>query len=127
MKTILIFDNRNKNKTKMKNQNQNPETTNLIGMYVNRVLFSDVDPIGKIVELKGKYKAILKVVVASENKTKMDFVSGGFSAVCLNNYSQEYDFFETEEFIEISLSETNMKKKFLRIHNAPRKHYDYNF
>ena len=111
----------------MKNQNQNQDKANLIGKYVNRVLYSDVDPVGKIVEIKGKYKAILRVVIASENKIKMDFVVGGFSAHCLNNNHQEYDFFETDELIEISLSDTNMKNSFFRIGEKPRKYYDYNF
>ena len=53
-------------------------TADLIGKYVNRCLWSDVDPIGKIVGIKGKYIALIQPVVASENKTKMEFIAGGF-------------------------------------------------
>ena len=33
----------------------------------------------------------------SKNKTKMQFLPGGFSAHCLNLYVQEYDYFSNEE------------------------------
>ena len=108
----------------MKTQNNTPE---LIGKYINKVLWSDVEPIGKIVALKGKYKVIVQKVEATENKTKMEFERGGFSFHCPNNHQQRYDFFETDEFIELSISESNMKKSFLRIGDSPRKFYDYNF
>ena len=111
----------------MKNTKENQNNTELIGKYLNRVLWSDVDPIGKIIGVKGKHKVIVQRVEAGENKVKMDFVKGGFSAVCLNNYSQEYDFFETDEIFEVSISKTNMEKRFIRINDKPRKHYDYNF
>jgi hypothetical protein len=99
----------------------------LIGKYINRVLWSDVDPVGKVIAIKGKTKVIIQPVKCGENKTKMEFVAGGFSAHCLNQWSQEYDFFEQGETFEVSLSKTSLKKRFWSIDERPRKFYDYNF
>jgi hypothetical protein len=99
----------------------------LIGQYLNRVLWSDVDPIGKIVGFRGKFIALVQRVEAGENLTKMEFYAGGFSAHCPNNWSQRYEYRETEEVFEVSLSKSSMKKNFIQIGPNPRKHYDYNF
>ena len=99
----------------------------LIGKYINRVLWSDVDPVGKIIAIKGKTKVIIQPVDAGENKVKMEFVAGGFSAHCLNQSAQEYDFFEKGETFEVSLSNSSLKERFWRINEHPRKWYDYNF
>jgi len=102
-------------------------TSDLIGKYINRVLFSDVDPVGKIVGIKGKTKVLIQPVEASENKTKMNFEPGGFSVVCTNQYKQSYDFTEVGEVFEVSLSNSSMKKRFWKLSETPRKFYDYNF
>ncbi len=126
-----MFELRNKQKLKNKtNKMENQTIKNreeLIGKYLNRVLYSDVDPIGKIVGLKGKFIAIVQRVEAGDNLTKMEFIAGGFSAHCPNNYSQKYNFVETDEIFEVSLSNSNMKNRFISIDEKPRKHYDYNF
>jgi hypothetical protein len=102
-------------------------TNELIGKYINRVLYSDVDPVGKIVGIKGKTKVLIQPISASENKTKMDFIPGGFSAHCTNMYDQSYEFYEDGEVFEATLSKTAMKKRFWSISQNPRKFYDYNF
>ena len=99
----------------------------LIGKYINRYLWSDVNPVGKIVGVKGKTKVVIQPVVAGTNKAKMEFIPGGFSAHCTNMYDQSYDFIERGEVFEISLSNFSMKKNFLGISGHPSKHYDYNF
>jgi len=99
----------------------------LIGKYINRVLYSDVDPVGKIIAIKGKTKVIIQPVKAGENKVKMEFIAGGFSAHCVNQGYQEYDFFETGEPFMVSLSKTSLKNRFWSINERPRKYYDYNF
>jgi hypothetical protein len=99
----------------------------IIGKYINRVLWSDVDPVGKIIAIKGKTKVIIQPVDAGENKVKMEFVAGGFSAHCLNQGSQQYDFYEKGEPFEVPLSKTSLKNRFWRIDEMPRKYYDYNF
>ena len=102
-------------------------TQELIGKYINQYLWSDVNPIGKIVGVKGKTKVLVQPVVAGPNKTKMEYIPGGFFAHCTNMYDQKYDFFEQGQVFELSLSNSSMKRKFLGISDHPSKHYDYNF
>ena len=103
----------------------NINTAELVGKYLNRYGWSDIDPIGKIVGTKGKTKVMVQKVVASQNKVKMEFEIGGFSAVCLNQYEQDYDYELTNEIIEVRISKTFLKS--VRIEDNPRKYYDYNF
>jgi hypothetical protein len=103
-------------------QNHNAE---LIGKFLNHYGYSDVNPIGKIIAVKGKTTIIVQQVVASNNKTKMQYIVGGFSAVCTNQSEQEYDFFETEKTMEFRLSKSFLKQ--YGIDNKPKKFYDFNF
>lgn len=105
--------------------NQTAVTPELIGKYLNRYGWSDVNPIGKIIGLVGKSSVLVQRVEAGENKTKMDFVSGGFAGVCINQGSQCYDFSETEETFKVRISKSLLKN--IRIQDAPVKYYDYNF
>jgi hypothetical protein len=102
-------------------------TEELIGKYINQYLWSDVNPVGKIVGVKGKTKVIIQPVVASENLTKMEFIPGGFSAHCTNMYDQKYEFREEGEVFELSLSNSSMKRTHLGIADHPSRFYDYNF
>lgn len=102
-------------------------TEELIGKYINQYLWSDVNPVGKIVAIKGKTKVIVQPVVASENLTKMEFIPGGFSAHCTNMYQQRYEFSEEGKVFETPLSNFRMKAMHWGIAEGPRKHYDYNF
>ncbi len=97
----------------------------MVGKFVNRYLYTDIQPVGQIVAIKGKGTLVIRKVVASSNKTKMDYVVGGFSAICTNQGEQEYDFEILDETIEMRYS-----KQFLKqygIDSKPRKYYDYNF
>ena len=100
-------------------------TEDMIGKYINEVLYSDVNPIGKIVGIKSKTILYVQPVVAIENKTKMDFVPGGFSFHCTNNRSQEWIFEEQGDIIEVKM--TLGRYDWKRISDSPRKFYDYNF
>ena len=102
-------------------------TEELVGKYINRVLWSDVYPVGKIVAIKGKTKVVIQPVKASENLTKMEFVVGGFAGHCVNQWDQRYEFVEEGATFEVSLSNSSMKRSFLQIADQPRKYYDYNF
>jgi hypothetical protein len=106
-------------------ENKANNLSQYIGSFVNRYLYTDIQPVGQIVAIKGKTTLIIKRVETGENKTKMEFIPGGFSAICLNQYEQDYDFKITEEVLEIRYS-----KQFLKqygIDSEPRKYYDYNF
>lgn len=102
-------------------------TEELIGKYINQVLWSDINPVGKIVGVKGKTKVLIQPVKAGKNKTKMEYIEGGFAGHCVNMYDQEYDYTEQGEVFEATLSRTGMKKKFWKIHDCPQRFYDYNF
>jgi hypothetical protein len=100
-------------------------TTELIGKYINRYGYTDINPIGKIVGIKSKTILLVQRIEASENKNKMNFEVGGFSAICTNNWNQEYDFTELSEVIEVRISKSFLRGA--RIDETPVKHYDYNF
>jgi len=99
----------------------------LVGKYINRCLWTDAYPVGKIVDIKGKDTVFIQPVVAGENKTKMDFIPGGFGAHCTNNREQSYDFEEAGEVFKERLTFSKLEKYSWYIHDAPSKHYDYNF
>jgi len=102
-------------------------TPSLIGKYINQVLWSDVNPVGKIVGIKGKTKVLIQPVEAGPNKSKMEWISGGFAGHCVNQYEQEYDFVEVGEVFEASISNSSLRSRYWRIGDSPRKFYDYNF
>jgi len=103
-------------------------TPDLIGKYINEHLWSDVNPVGVIVAVIGKTKLVCNRVVATENKTKMEFVVGGFSAHCTNQYQQEWEFENHDDDVfVVNYSRTNFKRMFYGISDKPRKFYDYNF
>lgn len=97
----------------------------LIGKYINRRGWSDIDPVGRIIGLKGKSTMIVKTVVATQNKTKMEYIPGGFSVHCTNNSEQKWEFEERDETSEIRYSKSLFKNHGLS--DVPRKYYDYNF
>ena len=99
----------------------------LIGKYINRCLYTDAYPVGKIVGIKGKTKVLIQPVKASKNKTKMMISAGGFAGHCINNRNQEYDFYEQGEVYEERLSNTKLKNYSWRVQDAPSKFHDYNF
>jgi hypothetical protein len=104
-------------------------STDLIGKYINQYLWSDVNPVGKIIAIKGKTKVLIQRVEAGENKRMKDmtFVQGGFVGTYIDQYKQDYDFQEQGEPYWATLSKTGMKRRFWSIADAPCKFYDYNF
>ena len=99
----------------------------LEGRFINFRGYSDVSPVGKIISTRGKNFVTIQPIKAGENKTKMDFVIGGFSAICTNQYQQSYDFTELGEPYEIRLSKSMLANRYYHIESEPRNFYDYNF
>lgn len=99
--------------------------TELIGKFINRYGYTDINPVGKIIGLVGKCSVLVKRVEATEQTTKMEFLPGGFSAICVNQYSQNWTMQETEETFTVRLSKQYLKT--CRIDDKPVKFYDYNF
>ena len=102
-------------------------TPELIGKYINQVLWSDVNPVGRIIAVKSKTKVVIQPVKAGQNKTKMEYIPGGFAGHCYNQHDQEYDFAEQGEVFEASLSNSSMRGNRWSIDERPRKFYDFNF
>jgi hypothetical protein len=111
----------------MKTKGKFKVSEELIGKYINRSLWSDVNPVGKIIAIKSKTKVIIQPVEAGENLVKMEYIPGGFAGHCVNQREQKYEFSEFGEPFEASLSNTSMRQQFWYISEAPRKYYDYNF
>lgn len=107
----------------MKNSNLNNQE--LIGKFVNRYLYSDIQPVGKIIGTKGKTIILVSEIEATKQTEKLNYIVGGFIAHCSNQNEQKWEFQETGRTIEMKVS-----KQFLRqygIDSNPKKFYDYNF
>jgi hypothetical protein len=106
-------------------------TPDMVGKYINQVLWSDVNPVGKITGIKGKNTLICIRVTASGNLTpmsEMDFEAGGFVGTYYNQRAQRYEFIEhPQDVFELRYSSSMKKKRFLHINDYPSKFYDYNF
>ena len=97
----------------------------LVGKFINHKGWSDVNPVGKIIGVRGKTILIIKKVVETKQTEELRFISGGFAGMCVNQYEQKWEFEEVDKIFELRLS-----KEFTRQHmieDAPRKFYDYNF
>lgn len=112
------------NKSK-KSVEVNPD---MIGKYVNRHLYSDIIPSGKIIGISGKHTLILaKVHHELDPNWKPETVIGGFSGITLNNHSQSYTYTVDEsDTFKIRWSQKAIKSG-IRIEDSPIYFYDYNF
>jgi hypothetical protein len=99
----------------------------LIGKYINQRTGTDVNPVGKIVGIKGKSTLIIQPIVASNNLIKMNFIEGGFVAHCDNQNEQRYEFTEQGDVFEFRISNASLKNRHWSINSSPFKFYDYNF
>lgn len=104
------------------------DNQSLMGMWVSQVLWTDVRCIGKIVGTYGKTGIIVEPWRAVENKTKMEWISGGFAGHCVNNLDQEWTFekLEGEENERFRLGKGFNKERY-RINFNPRYYRDFNF
>ena len=101
-------------------------TEDMVGKYLNEYLYTDVNPIGKIVGIKSKTVVLVKRVIATRDESvKLEFHVGGFSAHCSNQHAQKWHFTETDEVIPIRISKGYLRRN--RIDDKPRCFYDYNF
>jgi hypothetical protein len=108
-------------------ENQTAANSSLIGKYINTYLWSDVNPLGKIIGVKGKSTLILaRVNYTRDESVNMEFILGGFSAHCTNNHTQKwiYSVDDTDVFT-VRLSKTFLHRN--RIEESPYHFYDFNF
>lgn len=104
---------------------KNQSNKELIGKYVSRILYSDIQIVGKIIEVRGK--SIIKVqrMLATKQTEKLDFNVGGFSAHCSNQRNQKWEFEELELTEDFRLGKNF--DRWYAITETPRNFYDYNF
>jgi len=104
-------------------------TPDLVGKYINRHLYSDSYPMGKIIGIKSKTKVLVQRVEAERDPNwKPEYIPGGFSAHCINQGSQTWVFTETPEVFEMRLSASSFRQPGrLSLDEKPYKYYDYNF
>lgn len=100
-------------------------------LFANFCGYSDNEPY-EIVRVVSEKTIEIRLMDYSENKVKMDFHAGGFSAHCSNQHKQEYDYTKNENNPVIRAR----LRKDGRFHSVYGKHvisakpnrfYDYNF
>tara|TARA_R100001377_G_C3181103_1_gene106695 strand:- start:847 stop:1182 length:336 start_codon:yes stop_codon:yes gene_type:complete len=102
-------------------------------LFANHHGYSDVHPY-EIVRIVSDKCIEIREMDTSENKTKMNFVAGGFSAHCSNQNAQDYDYTSNPENHVEKIRFSRVSKVWkckgggrYNIAKAPRKFYDYNF
>lgn len=100
--------------------------------YANHYGWSDVNPYEVIKVVSDKTIEIREMDADRDETVKMDFVAGGFSAICTNPYDQRWIIKSdpTAPVIRIRLGKNGWKDKHgrkFKLADAPSKFYDYNF
>lgn len=100
----------------------------LIGLYVSRHLWSDVNVVGVVTGVFGKTGIIIQPMEAKKN-FKPEFIAGGFSAHCTNQSAQEwtFDVLKEDDPIRLRVNKSFFRHKFMRFHREPYHYYDFNF
>jgi hypothetical protein len=106
---------------------QTSATPSLIGKFINEYLWTDVNPLGKIIGVKGKSTLIMaRVHCKRDESVEMNFIPGGFSAHCTNNYAQKWIYtVDEKDTFTVRLSKSFLRRN--RIQDAPYHFYDFNF
>ena len=101
--------------------------------YANYIGYSDVEPYEVIKVISDKTVEIRAMDAVQDRSVKMNFVPGGFSAVCTNIGDQKWTITSNPEnkVFRIRLSKNKGWKdahgRRFQLSDSPRKFYDYNF
>lgn len=100
-------------------------------LFANRFGWSDVEPY-EIVRIVSDKCIEVRLMDTGENKTKMDWVSGGFTGHCTNQNAQDYDYTSNPDnpVSKIRLNKRgwqNSDGQRFGISEKPYKFHDYNF
>lgn len=108
---------------------ENVTNESLVGKYINEILYSDINPVGKIIGTRGRTVLIVaRVTEERDDSVKMKFIIGGFAGHCVNQEEQKWKFTVNEEdTFEMRWTPGKLKIGYNRICDEPRKYYDYNF
>ena len=100
--------------------------------YANHRGYSDINPYEVIRVVSNKTLEIREMRCERDDSVRMEFVPGGFSAICTNQRDQKWLITsdETEPVIRIRLGKNGWKDAHGRrfdVDDKPIKFYDYNF
>lgn len=101
--------------------------------YANYIGYSDVEPYEVVNVISDKTVEIRAMDAVQDRSVKMNFVPGGFSAVCTNIGDQKWNITSNPEnkIFRIRLSKNKGWKdahgRRFQLSDSPRKFYDYNF
>ena len=100
--------------------------------YANHYGWTDVNPYEVVKVVSNKTIEIREMDADRDETVKMDFVAGGFSAICTNPHDQKWEIKSNpaNAVIRIRLGKNGWKDKHGRkfgLADAPHKFYDYNF
>jgi len=100
--------------------------------YANHIGWSDINPFEVVRRVSDITLEIREMHAERDQSVKLEFVPGGFSAICLNDRDQQW-FITSDEsapVIRIRLGKRGWKDKFGRryeLADEPVKFYDHNF
>jgi len=100
--------------------------------YANHIGWSDINPFEVVRRVSDITLEIREMHAERDPSVKLEFVPGGFSAICINDRDQEW-FITSDEsapVIRIRLGKRGWKDKFGRRYELADEHvkfYDHNF
>ena len=100
--------------------------------YANQLGYSDINPYEVVRVVSDKTLDVREMDAERDDSVKLEFVPGGFSAVCLNQRDQKWLIKSNPEnkIVRIRLGKNGWKDAYGRafsLGNYPVKFYDYNF
>ena len=113
---------------RIKNYKNSPLFKNKIRAFCNRFGYSDVFPY-EVVRVVSDKCVEVRAMDAVQTVFPKDFRVGGFSAVCVDNHNQDYNYTSnTNNAIKkIRLGKKGWGNGEFVMSDTPIKHYDYNF
>ena len=100
--------------------------------YANHIGYSDINPFEIVRRVSEITIEIREMKCERDPSVKLEFIPGGFSAICINDRDQEWFITsdETAPVTRIRLGKNGWKDKYGRryaLANEPVKYYDHNF
>ena len=100
--------------------------------FANHIGYTDINPFEVIKVISEKTLVIRAMDAVRDPNWKPNFVVGGFSAMCLNQNTQEWNITSNSEneVLRIRLGKKGWKDKYgnrYQLAKEPVKFYDYNF
>ena len=100
--------------------------------YANHYSYTDINPFEIVRRISDKTIEIREMAAERDESVKLEWVPGGFSAICLNDHAQKWHISSdpTAKVIRIRLGKNGWKDKHGRqfsLSDKPKKYYDHNF